>query len=70
MTAEMHEQQAEQFLAWHGKRGGDWEADFDRWATSKDFMPRDRVAIRRVVVELRTSVGPTTDVADWFRFGA
>ena len=33
--------QAEKFLCWHGRAGGDLEANFKWWARSKDFWPDD-----------------------------
>ena len=41
--------QAENFLSWHGRAGGDLEANFRRWARSKDFSPEDVASIWVVV---------------------
>jgi hypothetical protein len=51
MTRAEHEHQASQFLDWHRKRGGSWEDDFARWSRSKDFLHRDELAIRTIVVD-------------------
>lgn len=65
----MTAQQAEQFLGWHHKMGGDWRLNFELWAESKDFTARQRFEVRSAVVELLTPE-TTTDPFDWFRFGA
>lgn len=37
--------QVEKFLDWHRRAGGDLEANFRRWAQSKDFQPEDEQTI-------------------------
>jgi hypothetical protein len=69
MTSADHEYQAQQFVAWHEKRGGSWEDNFGAWAATKDFMPRDQLAIRRAVHELITSDNVSVDVFDFLRIG-
>ena len=44
--------QAENFLSWHNRSGGDLEANFKFWARSKDFLPDDERAIEIAVKDL------------------
>ena len=37
--------QAESFLSWHRRAGGDKEANFRWWTRSKDFSPEDAESI-------------------------
>ena len=37
--------QAGNFLSWHGRAGGDQEANFRWWAQGKDFQPKDEARI-------------------------
>ncbi len=37
--------QAEKFIRWHGRAGGDLEANFRWWARGKDFNPEDEASI-------------------------
>lgn len=66
MRPEHHEQQASAFTQWHSKRGGSWEDSFSAWADSKDFSPRDRLAIRTIIADIMTST--TAVVTDPFAF--
>jgi len=47
--------QAENFLRWHGRAGGDLETNFRWWAQRKDFWPDDERAIW-TAIEVFTSV--------------
>jgi hypothetical protein len=68
MTREQHEFQASQFVAMHRKRGGSWEDDFARWSRSKDFMHRDELAIRTIVVdELHSTTAVFVDPLQFLR---
>lgn len=67
MTSSEHEYQAQQFVAWHGKRGGAWEDNFGAWSATKDFDPRDHLAIRTAAHELLTSENVSVDVFDFLR---
>lgn len=68
MTRAQHEQQARQFIGWHSKRGDEWEGAFHVWAESKDLAPRDRLAIRIMVNEIRLSMtAVVTDPLAWLR---
>ena len=37
--------QAEKFVHWHGRTGGDLETNFRWWAQGKDFQPEDAESI-------------------------
>ena len=41
--------QAESFLNWHDRAGGDLETNFRWWAQGKDFQPEDEANIWAVV---------------------
>ena len=50
--------QAEKFVHWHGRTGGDLETNFRWWAQGKDFQPEDEAIIWAVVTSL---TGPGAD---------
>ena len=43
--------QSEKFMRWHGRAGGDLEANFRWWAQGKGFWPDDERAVWMVVQE-------------------
>jgi hypothetical protein len=45
MSPDIHAEQALAFESWADKVGGCTRSLFERWADSKDFHPRDKVAI-------------------------
>jgi len=45
--------QAESFLSYWGRLGGDMKAAFDRWVSSKDFLPEDRERVLKAVEAIR-----------------
>ena len=45
--------QAESFLSYWGRFGGDMKTAFDRWASSKDFLPGDRERVLKAVEAIR-----------------
>jgi hypothetical protein len=57
LSREQHGHQAQQFLAFHEKRGGEWVDNFGVWAGTKDFELYDFIAIKTMVVETFASHG-------------
>ena len=68
----IHEQQAQQFLAWHRKGSAPWDEAFAQWAASKDFSPVERMAISSVVLSELVASGEAvvTDPCDLYGAGA
>jgi hypothetical protein len=69
MTTADHEAQAQQFLAWHSRRGGALEDDFGAWARSKGFLARDLRAIRNIVIEEVAAYGTVQTIDPFARLG-
>ena len=44
--------QAENFLQWHGRAGGDLETNLRWWAQGKDLWPDDERAVWGVIQEI------------------
>lgn len=57
MRHEQHNQQAEQFLAFNEKRGGEWRDNYAVWSNSKKLTRLDHYLIRQVVMEVFASRG-------------
>ena len=54
--------QAEKFLRWHSRAGGDLEDNFKWWARSKEFWPDDERAVWGVIQEFLARVDASTKV--------
>lgn len=58
LSNEDRARQAEAFARMYARRrSGDWRAEFERWADSKDFSPHDRWAIEQVTDEIMLADG-------------
>lgn len=69
MTTVEQDFQMEQFLAWHEKRGGDWEENFACWADSKHLDHADRLAIKtKAHWTLLSESAAAIELGDYLRF--